>query len=98
VIKLDSTGTPFGILGNGEYEITTMKLNKGDIVLAYTDGVVEARNVNGEEFGFENFENVVLKNRDLKAMDIVDKIVSAVFEFSQGVPQHDDTTVLVVKY
>lgn len=98
IIKLESTGTPFGILGNGEYEVTTMKLNKGDVVLAYTDGVVEARNVSGEEFGFENFENIVLKNRDLKAMDIVDRIVSAVFEFSQGVPQHDDTTVLVVKY
>ncbi|HOK88047.1 MAG TPA: SpoIIE family protein phosphatase [Fervidobacterium sp.] len=97
-IMLESTGTPFGILGNCSYGVTKTILNKGDIVVAYTDGVVEARNMKGEEFGFKRLEEVVLSNKDLKAMDIVDRIVDTAFEFSRGVPRHDDTTVLIVKY
>jgi len=98
IIKLESTGTPFGILGEGWYDVEKFKLQKNDLIVAYTDGVVEARNITGEEFGFERLQELIIRNRYLKASDIVDKIMNAVFEFSQGTVQHDDTTVLVVKY
>jgi len=98
IIKLESTGTPFGILGEGWYDVERFKLQKNDLIVAYTDGVVEARNIAGEEFGFERLQELIIRNRYLKASDIVDKIMNAVFEFSQGTVQHDDTTVLVVKY
>ncbi|WP_448375632.1 PP2C family protein-serine/threonine phosphatase [Fervidobacterium sp.] len=98
IIKLESTGTPFGILGEGFYDVEDFELEKDDIIVAYTDGVVEARNIKGEEFGFERLQEIILRNRYLKASDIVDKIMNAVFEFSAGMVQHDDTTVLVVKY
>ncbi|WP_448378525.1 SpoIIE family protein phosphatase [Fervidobacterium sp.] len=98
IIKLESTGTPFGILGEGWYDVEKFKLQKNDLIVAYTDGVVEARNIAGEEFGFERLQELIIRNRYLKASDIVDKIMNAVFEFSHGTVQHDDTTVLVVKY
>jgi len=98
IIKLESTGTPFGILGEGWYDVEKFKLQKNDLIVAYTDGVVEARNIAGEEFGFERLQELIMRNRYLKASDIVDKIMNAVFEFSHGTVQHDDTTVLVVKY
>jgi sigma-B regulation protein RsbU (phosphoserine phosphatase) len=98
IIKLESTGTPFGILGEGWYDVEKFKLQKNDLIVAYTDGVVEARNIAGEEFGFERLQELIIRNRYLKASDIIDKIINAVFEFSHGTVQHDDTTVLVVKY
>lgn len=98
IIKIESTGTPFGILGDGVYDIEHFQAQSGDIFVAFTDGVVEARNINGEEFGFERFEEVILRNKYSKASDIVGKIINAVFEFSLGATQHDDTTVLVVRY
>ncbi len=98
IIKIESTGTPFGILGDYIYDVEYFQAEKGDILVAFTDGVVEARNINGEEFGFERLEEILLRNKYLKASDIVDKIMKAVFEFSHGTVQHDDTTVLVVKY
>lgn len=98
IIKLESTGTPFGILGEGWYDIGKFKLEKNDVIVAYTDGVVEARSITGEEFGFDRLQELIMRNRYLKASHIVDKIMNAVFEFSQGTVQHDDTTVLVVKY
>jgi len=98
IIKLESTGTPLGILGEGWYEVGKFQLEKNDLIVAYTDGVVEARNIKGEEFGFEQLQEIIIRNRYLKASDIVDKIMNAVFEFSSGTVQHDDTTVLVVKF
>ncbi|MGB9614428.1 MAG: PP2C family protein-serine/threonine phosphatase [Fervidobacterium sp.] len=98
ILKIGSTGTPFGILGDGVYELEVLKAEKGDVFVAFTDGVVEARNIQNEEFGFERLDEIVLRYRYLKASDIVDKIMSAVFEFSSGAMQHDDTTVLVLKY
>ncbi|MGC8955109.1 MAG: PP2C family protein-serine/threonine phosphatase [Fervidobacterium sp.] len=98
ILKIGSTGTPFGILGDGVYELEVLEAEKGDVFVAFTDGVVEARNIQNEEFGFERLDEIVLRYRYLKASDIVDKIMSAVFEFSSGAMQHDDTTVLVLKY
>ncbi len=96
--KIESTGTPFGILGDGFYEVEKVQLSSGDLVVTYTDGVVEARNVKEAEFGFQRFEEFILRNRYLKIQDFVEKLIDSVMEFSQGMPQHDDTTALVVRY
>ncbi|ODN31037.1 PP2C family protein-serine/threonine phosphatase [Fervidobacterium thailandense] len=98
LIKIESTGTPFGILGEGFYEIERLQLSSGDLIVTYTDGIVEARNVKEEEYGFQRFEEFILRNRYLKVEDFVEKLFGSVMEFSQGMPQHDDTTALVVRY
>ncbi len=98
IIKIGSTGTPFGILGDGIYEVEKFKAQKGDVFIAFTDGVVEARNIKNEEFGFDRLDELVLRTKYLRAADIVDKIMNSVLEFSQGTVQHDDTTVLVLRY
>lgn len=97
-IKLESTGTPLGILGDGIYDAEEVTLEPGDVVVTFTDGVVEARNMNDEEFGFERLEDFIVRNKHLSAFDIVDGLIRSVLEFSTGRAQHDDTTVLVVKY
>ncbi|MFN6991542.1 MAG: PP2C family protein-serine/threonine phosphatase [Fervidobacterium sp.] len=98
IIRIESTGTPFGIIGDFPYESELFQAEKGDVFVAFTDGVVEARNMYGEEFGFERLEEILIRNKYLSAQQLVEKIMNSVFEFSQGTPQHDDTTVLVLKY
>ena len=96
--SVEAEGVPLGILPDFDYEEKVVDVPPGSFVVAYTDGVPEARNVEGEEFGFERLEEV-LKNLDTddpeKAML---KIKDAVFEFSRGAPQHDDTTIMVIRY
>lgn len=79
------------------YESRDVTLEQGDIVVCYTDGVNEAQSGEmTEEFGMERFKNVILSNRDNRAAEISDKIISAVTEFAGG-HQFDDVTLMVFK-
>lgn len=98
LVRIESTGTPLGILGDGYYDLEELSLRSGDAVVTFTDGVVEARNVNGEEYGFERLESFIVSASHLPAFDIADGLLRDVLAFSTGRAQHDDTTVLVVKY
>ncbi len=98
VFNIEADGIPLGIIPNYSYEDKVVDIPSGAFVVAYTDGVPEARNTEGEEFGFERFENVL---RSLSTDDpekAMLKIKEAVFEFSRGAPQHDDTTIMVIRY
>ncbi len=91
-------GIPLGILPDYDFEEKVLHVKEGSFVVAYTDGVPEARNVDGEEFGFERLEEV-LKNAETDDPEkLMLKIKEAVFEFSRGAPQHDDTTIMVIRY
>ncbi len=91
-------GVPLGILPGYDYEEKVIYIPEGSFVVAYTDGVPEARNIDGEEFGFERLEEV-LKSTDTDDPEkLMLKIKDAVFEFSRGAPQHDDTTIMVIRY
>ena len=70
----------------------------GDILVLYTDGVVEANNQRDEEFGLARLENIVRESSERRAHEIVEAITSAVDEYSAvvGGPE-DDLTVSVIK-
>ena len=61
-------------------------MQKGDIIVIYTDGVVEAENGNEELFGFERLCNVIDENRGSDAEDIKDAILSEVDSYTDGSP------------
>jgi len=92
-----SSGVPLGILPDWNYDEKVLELEPGTFVVAYTDGVVEARNIKGEEYGFERLEQV-LKEFKGSAEELTTKIKDSVFNFSSGAVQHDDTTIMVIKY
>ncbi len=95
---IEASGTPLGILDAGLYEERKIKLNPNSILVAFTDGIVEARNIKKEEYGFGRMEKNIQNKKYLSAINIVDELLRDIFEFSQGAPQHDDMTLLVVKY
>jgi phosphoserine phosphatase RsbU/P len=96
-MKLDADGLLLGVRRNVVFEEKTAKLAKGDLILFYTDGLVEAENVNKEFFGLERVQAVLLQNALEKPQTIIDSLYAALREFCQRTSFDDDITVMVLK-
>ena len=97
LIENEGDRFPLGIIEECTYEETRVPLKSGDIVVLYTDGVVEAVNAAGEIYGFERFLETVGKGRVLSAHALLETVLEDVGRFAGGVEQHDDITVVVAK-
>lgn len=95
--KIESNGIPFGIISDFEYSYTPLDLNNGDLIFMYTDGISEARNEKGEEFGHERITEVLSFFKDKSPNEVVEGIIERVIEFSKNTHQHDDITALAIK-
>lgn len=98
VRRLESGGMPVGMFDFAEYSDTTATLEGGDVLVVYSDGVTEALNVDGQEYGEERLTALVAERRGEDAGAILDAIVRDVQAFSRGAAQHDDVTAMVVKF
>ena len=94
--ELDTDGTLIGIMPDSKYYTAERVLNEGDLIVIYTDGIVEAER-NEELFGTERLKEVITQNRFCEVKEIRDKIISAVKEYSQGESQSDDITLMVLR-
>jgi serine phosphatase RsbU (regulator of sigma subunit) len=74
-----------------------IRYEKGDVFVFITDGITEAHNVTGDEFGEENVLQILQNHNGAGAKRIRDQIISSVNHFTQNAQQHDDLTVVVVK-
>jgi len=72
-------------------------LQKGDVLVIYSDGVTESCSPSGEEFGATRLYEVVSRNIDASAAGIRDRIESSLTKFSQGTSAADDITLVIVK-
>ena len=95
--QLASGGLPLGIMPNADFREGRTKLYPGDVLVIYSDGVSEAVNPAGEEFGPTRLYEVVARNLDASAGGIRDRIESALTKFCQGTPAADDITLVIVK-
>lgn len=94
VEHLHSTSTVMGLFGKWECHLAQAQLAPGDILIMYTDGVTEATNADGEEFGENNLLETVATHRHLSASLLLQKIIEAARQFSYP-EQQDDITLLV---
>jgi sigma-B regulation protein RsbU (phosphoserine phosphatase) len=95
---LDEGGLPLGVFENSRYSESVVEFRSGDILVLYTDGVVEANNQRDEEFGLERLEKIVRAASDRRAHEIVGVITKAVDEYSDEVGgAEDDLTVSIIK-
>ncbi len=94
VVKFSKAGgTPLGILRGMQFGQDELKLERGDTVILYTDGIVEAMNAKEELYGFERFEELVRRNpADPAALKAA--IIDDVNRFTGLSPQHDDMTLV----
>jgi serine phosphatase RsbU (regulator of sigma subunit) len=95
VTKLE--GMPIGIDVDAEYRQAEVKLNPGDMVILYTDGVTEMRSEQGEEYGIQRLNKLVVDNSHLNAEEFVRLLVEDLETFRGQEPPHDDTTILILK-
>ncbi len=95
--QLASGGLPLGIMTNADFREGRTKLYPGDVLVIYSDGVSEATNPSGEEFGPTRLYEVVARNLEASAGGIRDRIESALTKFCQGTPAADDITLVIVK-
>ena len=93
---LEAGGAPVGMFADWTYQEGSIQLEPDDLFLAYTDGVVEAVNPNGEEWGVESLLKAADKIRTRSAKDVVSMIFRSMDEFSYNA-QSDDATVVVVR-
>ncbi|MGH9403312.1 MAG: PP2C family protein-serine/threonine phosphatase [Terriglobia bacterium] len=93
---LETGGGPVGMFPDWTYEEGSVQLNPGDLVLAYTDGVIEAVNPAGEEWGVEGLLKAAAESDAQCADGIIHAIFTLMDEFSQG-RQTDDATVVVLR-
>ncbi len=86
-----------GLNSNVEYFEQSCNLQKGDILVLYSDGVTEAMNNKREFYGYDRFVNVLLLNRDKNALQIGKAVLDSVNDFVGFAKVHDDLSLVVVK-
>jgi serine phosphatase RsbU (regulator of sigma subunit) len=94
--RLDSSCPPIGLAPEEICELASENLVAGDVLIFYTDGVTEAENQLGEEFGLERLSATVRRDSSLSAEDLMSNIYNAAADFC-GDTFNDDATILVVK-
>lgn len=98
VRRLEEGGPVVGLLEFAPFAQDTVPLDPGDVIIVFSDGVSEALNAAGEEFGDARLEEVAAAVSDSSSADIVERIVAAVKVFTKGAPQSDDITCMVIRY
>jgi sigma-B regulation protein RsbU (phosphoserine phosphatase) len=96
-VQLDEGGILLGAFADVTYERGRVQLRPGDIFVAYTDGITEAMNVHGEQYGFTRLVDLIRAQRAMPASQIVETILSDVDRFSTQGPHEDDRVMLVFK-
>ncbi|HTS63988.1 MAG TPA: SpoIIE family protein phosphatase [Candidatus Acidoferrales bacterium] len=94
---LQGGGPVLGILPVAPYSEMHAHLNRGDMVVLYSDGITEANNPSFDEFGEDRLIEVIRNHRTRPAAEIVEAITKAVTEFAAGAPQADDITLVAAK-
>jgi sigma-B regulation protein RsbU (phosphoserine phosphatase) len=96
--QLASGSVPVGLFSSASYSDDRIQLEPGDVLVIYSDGVTEALNLAGDEFGDERLATELMKTRTAPLPDILQGVITAVQSFAAGASQSDDVTVLVARY
>ncbi len=96
--SLDATGVPVGLMEPAEFALSEYRLAPGDKVLIYTDGVTEAQNADGEFFGRKRLRELCAAHGTSGCAALHDAIQQAVAAFTEGAPQSDDITLVVLEF
>lgn len=94
---LEGGGPVVGLVPGAEYEQCKLQMQRGDLLLLYTDGISEAMDPLDEEWGEERMVAEAERLRDGTAQDVLNGLVRAADAFASGADQHDDMTLMVMK-
>lgn len=97
VEQLDTDGLPIGIEHEARYSQRETRLANGDIIMMYTDGVVEAMDSQGRQYEDERLKSIFVDNASLGAEDLLKVIRTDIDAFVGNAKQHDDQTLMLMK-
>lgn len=97
LISLEYPSYPLGVRKNGEYKKQSISLKKGDMIIFYSDGIIEQTNRNMDLFGFTRFEDAIKKQSGLSAKDVLRNILLELDNFAGDMQRVDDVTLIVIK-
>jgi serine phosphatase RsbU (regulator of sigma subunit) len=95
--ELVSDAYVLGMFDSASYPSRTLHLNKGDILVVYSDGLTDAQNQQEEMFGEERLLKIIQQEAPSGSLALEQKFLKAIEEFTQGMPQTDDITFVVVE-
>ena len=96
--RLESSGRPLGLLPGGDYEERTLPVERGDTLLLFTDGLIEAEDAAGEEFGVERLERLAAQaGAEDSAADLLARVEAALRAHLGGLEARDDATLVALK-
>jgi sigma-B regulation protein RsbU (phosphoserine phosphatase) len=94
--RLESTSTVLGLFSDWSCRMSELRMEAGDILLLYTDGVTEANDPHGEDYGGSRLAEALRTLRHLPIDELLDSVIAGVLKFSNGV-QADDITLVVAR-
>ena len=95
--RLEAGGLPLGIRAEASYDCGAVTLERGDLLVVFTDGVVDAENAQGQEYDESRLLALCQSSATGSAADILAGLMSSVAAFVGGAPQRDDLTCLIVR-
>jgi len=93
----DSTGVPLGMFCNTRFPVHRFTLSQGDALFLYTDGLTEARNPAGQEYGLHRIRTLAARHTGMEPDGLISKCLEDLLSFGEGLKQTDDLTLLVVR-
>jgi sigma-B regulation protein RsbU (phosphoserine phosphatase) len=97
ITELNPTGTVVGAFPFAKYEERTVTLETGDILVAYTDGIVEPENPYGEMFGDNRLKDLVMRYAFADSSEIISRTMEAVTQWTGSSELQDDMTMVVAR-
>lgn len=95
--QLDGDGLILGVREHIVFEEKTIALGKGDLILIYTDGLIEAENAHGEFFGLERVSDIFIQHAQQPPQKIIDALLDALKQFCKKESFKDDITLMIFK-
>jgi sigma-B regulation protein RsbU (phosphoserine phosphatase) len=95
--QLNLVGFPLGIFDDVTYEEWSVILDPGDILVFHSDGLSEAPDAEGRQFGVPRLAALLETHGAMGAGELADRLMSEVNEFTEGAPLQDDRTLVVMK-
>src|SRR6202166_3553025 len=93
----DSTGVPLGMFCNARFPVHRLTLAHGDSLFLYTDGLTEARNRAGAEYGLHRIRMLAARHAGIEAAGLISECIGDLLSFAEGLKQCDDLTLLAVR-
>ena len=95
--KISQMSDPVGVEKKTEYQDKDFAVETDDIIITYTDGVIEAPNSRGLQYSKERLLEVIVNNKHLSGKEIAEHVKTDILKFTGVDNQHDDQTLLIIK-